>query len=205
VKARRRRGRGGRGGAEPVGRVRQRELETVERHLQGMSQRQIAMELDISQAAVSKILARVERRALGDHAELVMRMKGQQTLQLDHIRQQAMAAWHASKTEATRRRQRRVEGGTDESQTIAEVTVESTYGDARYLSEARAALADLRKLWGLDAPQKVDVRATPNPYMDLTDEALREEVARQQHLLEACAVSALAEATKSEEPNDGGQ
>ena len=156
-----------------MGRVRQRELDTIERHLQGMSQRHIAGDLGISQAAVSKIVARVERRALSDHAELVIRMKGQQTLQLDHIRQQAMAAWHASKSEATRRRQRRVEGGTDEAQTIAEVTVESRYGDARYLSEARAALADLRKLWGLDAPQKVDIRATRSPYVDLTDDALR--------------------------------
>jgi hypothetical protein len=183
--------------------VRQREFDTIERHLRGMSQRQIATDLQISQAAVSKILARVEQRALRDHAELVMRMKGQQTLQLDHIRQQAMAAWHASKTEATRRRQRRVEGGTDEAQTIAEVTIESTYGDPRYLAEARAALTDLRKLWGLDAPQKLDVRATRNPYTDLTDEALREEVARQQRLLDACSPTTLSGAPSSEESSDG--
>lgn len=169
-----------------------------------MPQRQIAMDLGISQAAVSKILARADRRALSDQGELLIRMKGQQTLQLDHIRQQSMAAWHASKAEATRRRQRRVERAADEPQTIAEVTVESSYGDARYLAEARAALADLRKLWGLDAPQKVDVRAIQNPYKDLTDEALLEEVARQQHLLEACTASALPGVAQSEDPNNGG-
>jgi hypothetical protein len=204
MRARTRRGRGGRGGAEPPGRVRQRELDVIERHLQGMSQRQIASAVKISQAAVCKILARVEQRALRDHAEMLFRMKGQQTLQLEHIWQQAMTAWHASTADATRRRQRRVEGGdTDEPQTIAEVTVESQHGDPRYLAEARAALADLRKLWGLDAPQKLDVSATRNPYNDLSDDALREEVARQQRLLAACSPIALPLESSSEEANDG--
>ncbi len=204
MKARTRRGRGGRGGAEPTSRVRQRELDVTERHVQGMSQRQIGSDLHISQPAVSKILARVAHRALQNHTEMLMRMKGQQTLQLDHIRQQAMTAWHASKADATRRRQRRVEGsGSDDAQTVAEVTVESQYGDPRYLAEARAALADLRKLWGLDAPQKLDVRATRHPYDDLPEEALREEVARQQQLLAACAPTTVSVVSCPEEPSHG--
>ena len=49
--------------------------------------------------------------------------------------------------------------------------------------EARKALADHRKLWGLDAPQKVDVRASRNPYEGMTEDALRAELARQTRLL----------------------
>ena len=69
--------------------------------------------------------------------------------------------------------------------TIAEIVIENQHGDPRYLDEARKALADHRKIWGLDAPQKVDVRASRNPYGDMTEEALRAELARQAGLLAA--------------------
>ena len=67
--------------------------------------------------------------------------------------------------------------------TVAELVVENQHGDPRYLDEARKALADQRKLWGLDAPQKVDLRASRNPYDDMTEEALRDELAKQTRLL----------------------
>ena len=56
---------------------------------------------------------------------------------------------------------------------IAELTVENSHGDPRYLGEARQALADARKLWGLDAPQRVDLRASQNPYDGMTEDDLR--------------------------------
>ena len=81
--------------------------------------------------------------------------------------------------------------------------VEDQHGDPRYLGEGRKALADLRKLWGLDAPQKVDIRATQNPYADLSEEALREELARQARLLTAGGppVAPTATVTKEEDPD----
>ena len=61
---RRRRGRGGKGGHEPRARIRTRELRAMELTVLGWSQHQIAADLGVSQAAVSKILARVELRVL---------------------------------------------------------------------------------------------------------------------------------------------
>ena len=61
---------------------------------------------------------------------------------------------------------------------VAELVVENQHGDPRYLEEARKALADHRKLWGLDAPHKVDVRASRTPYDDMSEDALRDEVRR---------------------------
>ena len=55
----------------------------------------------------------------------------------------------------------------------------------RYLELARKALADQRTLWGLDAPQKLDVRASQGPFDTLSDEALAAELTRQQELLAA--------------------
>ena len=59
-----RRGRGGQDGHDPRARIRTRERRTMELTVRGWSQHQIAADLGVTQAAVSKILNRVERRVL---------------------------------------------------------------------------------------------------------------------------------------------
>jgi transcriptional regulator with XRE-family HTH domain len=188
-----RRGRGGQGGHEPRTRVRTRELRTMELATQGWSQHQIAADLGISQAAVSKILKRVELRILHELTDTVERQKARQTLRLEHLFAESMRAWADSKGDATRRRQRKSQGGSRGDAVVAEVTVENQHGDPRYLDEARKALADHRKIWGLDAPQKVDVRATRNPYAEMSDEDLRAELDRQNRLLAAADAATTKE------------
>jgi predicted transcriptional regulator len=51
----------------------------------GRSQHQIAEDLGISQAAVSKILERLDTRILRDLAEAVERQKARHTLRLEHL------------------------------------------------------------------------------------------------------------------------
>jgi predicted transcriptional regulator len=184
VSPRGRRGRGGQDGHEPRARIRTRELRTMELTVLGWSQHQIAADLGVSQAAVSKILNRVERRVLRELTATVERQKARHTLRLEHIFTEAMRAWDQSKADTTRRRQRKSEGGAGgPGATVAEIVVENQHGDARYLEEARKALADHRKLWGLDAPQKVDLRASRNPFEGMTEDALREELTKQSRLL----------------------
>ena len=180
---RRRRGRGGQGGHDPRGRIRTRELRAMELAVLGWSQPQIAADLGISQAAVSKLLKRIETRFLRELAETVQRQRTRQTLRLEHLFAEAMRAWVVSQRDATRRRQRQTQGGDGAGTTVAELVVETQHGDPRYLDEARKALADQRKLWGLDAAQKVDLQASRDPYSDMTEEALRAELARQTQLL----------------------
>ena len=147
---------------------------------------QIAGDLGISQAAVSKILKRVELRILRELTDTVERQKARQSIRLEHLFAEAMRAWENSKADSTRRRQRKTQGGGGAAgATIAEVVVENQHGDPRYLDEARKTLGDHRKIWGLDAPQKVDVRASRNPYADMSESDLREELTRQARLLEA--------------------
>ena len=135
---------------------------------------------------MSKILKRVELRVLREFAETVERHKARHTLRLEHLFAEAIHAWDQSKADATRRRQRKSDGGPGgAAATIAELVVENRHGDPRYLEEARKALADHRKLWGLDAPQKLDLRAARNPYDGMTEDALREELAKQTRLLAA--------------------
>jgi hypothetical protein len=180
---RHRRGRGGQRGHDPRARIRTREVRAMELAVLGWSQPQIAADLGVSQAAVSKLLKRIETHLLRELAETVQRQKARQTLRLEHLFAEAMRAWTASKGDATRRRQRQTQGGDGAGATVAELVVENQHGDPRYLDEARKALADQRKLWGLDAPQKVDLHASRDPYDDMPEEALRAELARQTQLL----------------------
>jgi predicted DNA-binding protein (UPF0251 family) len=201
---RRRRGRGGQGGHEPRARIRTRELRAMELTVLGWSQHQIAADLGISQAAVSKILKRAEIRVLRELTAIVERHKARHSLRLEHIFAEALRAWEQSKADTTRRRQRKSDSGPGGTgSTVAEVVVENQHGDPRYLEEARKALADHRKLWGLDAPQKVDVRAPRNLYDGMTEEALRDELAKQTRLL-AGGEPVAAESTNSSEeiPNE---
>jgi len=181
---RRQRGRGGQGGHEPRTRIRTRELRAMELSVLGWSQHQIAADLGVSQAAVSKILRRSEERILGELRAIVERQKVRHTLRLEHMFAEAMRAWGHSKTDTTRRRQRKTQGATGgAATTVAEIVSENQHGDPRYLEEARKTLADHRKLWGLDAPQKVDVRASRNPFDGMSEQELRDELARQAQLL----------------------
>ena len=178
-------GRGGQGGREPRATVQARALRVLERSVAGLSQREIAAEEGISQSAVSKILQRLEARVLEELVGRVEQQKVRQTLCLDHLYRESLRAWEASKADATRRVQRTTHAGAGAvgRGTVAQLVVETQHGDPRYLEVARKVLADQRRVWGLDAPQKLDVRATEGPFDAMSDEALAEVLAHQRQLL----------------------
>jgi predicted transcriptional regulator len=179
--------RGGRGGWEPRGRIQARATRAVDLAIEGWTQQAIAAELHISQAAVCKLLRRADDRALQDLAERVARQKVRHTQRLERLYAEATRAWERSKADATRRRQRQSESdsgaGSSGAHTVAEVIVESQHGDPRYLEASRKTLADLRKLWGLDAPVRLDVRDRPPAYDQLTEAELLQRIAQQDRLL----------------------
>lgn len=189
------RARGGKGGAEPRRRIRLREIQVLDQMLIGRSQHQIAAALGISQPAVSKIERRIEARLLGDLADKLEHQRARQTLQLRHVYAEAFGAWERSKLDAVRRRQRRTDGGgTDAGATFAEVVAENSHGDPRFLEVARKALADLRAVWGMDAPERIE---TLTPYTAMSDAALASELALQGRLLGISAPAGVAVAAPS--------
>ena len=104
-----RRGRGGQDGHDPRARIRTRERRTMDLTVLGWSQHQIAADLGVTQAAVSKILNRVERRALRELTATVERHKVRHTLRLDHIYAEAMRAWEGRPINRTLRAQQRID------------------------------------------------------------------------------------------------
>ena len=176
------RARGGKNGAEPRTRIRLREVQVQDRICRGETQHDIAAALDISQPAVSKILKRVEERLLHDATWRVERQRARQSARLEFLYRQAIRAWEGSQEESLRRRQRKTGHGSGSEATVAEVISEARHGDPRFLEEARRVLEDLRKIWAIDAPDRLTVD-TRSPYAVLSETALRVEIARQAQLL----------------------
>jgi hypothetical protein len=138
--------------------TRQREARAWELRQQGWSLRRIAAEIGLGHSGVFAILRRVEKRVLAKLNADVEAEKARQFAVLDHILDEALQAWERSR-EPDKSITRKV--GTNALGAMDPVpgepvllTSRDSDGDPRYLSEARSALADLRKLWGLDAPNK---------------------------------------------------
>jgi predicted transcriptional regulator len=149
-------------------------MRVLELSNQGFTQVEIAVELGITQAAVSKIVRRVETRILKDRFPLIERQWARQTYRLEHIYREAMRAWARSIGEKTRRRQRRAQDG-KHGPVIAELVMEIEHGNPQFLEVGRKALADIRKLCGISAPESISVAAQPErPYEHLSDEELRQ-------------------------------
>lgn len=139
----------------------------------GMTEREIAEEIGrrglgpVSQPAVSKMLRRVEARALAAQAERVASYKIRQTESLERAFAKAMACFEASKgTKIDRTEKVDADGAIKEV-----VTVERTScGDPRFLAEARQALADVRQIWGLNAPAQTKASITGRLGLEIVEE-----------------------------------
>lgn len=121
----------------------------------GLTEVQIAGELarqglgEVSQQAVSKMLRRVEARMLKEMNEEVRLKKALQDAALLNIYRDAMVAWEASKSpQRSVTTKEGADGIVRETQTVSR----EREGDPRFLEQARQALADIRKIWGVDEP-----------------------------------------------------
>jgi hypothetical protein len=119
----------------------------------GRTQEEIAAELEIDQSSVSRMLQKVAKRRLDQLPELVDEQRSLIHSRLELLFCEAMTAWQAGK--------------------------DAGKGNPRLLDVARGVISDLRKLYGIDAPEKHIVGAVGG---DLTPEK-REEILRRMGLL----------------------
>jgi len=97
-----------------------------EMRVKGWSQIRIANALKISQAAVSKMLAKATIKYAEAYLQNIKRIKDGQVAQLEYVADQAMAAWDGSRAESD--------------------------GDSRFLHAFMQAKSDIRKIVGADSP-----------------------------------------------------
>jgi len=176
-------------GRVPTELVRRREQAGLDLAAKGLSETEIADELDkqglgkVTQQAVSKMLIRVEKRQLAEMSEQVKLMKVRQTASLRKIHRDAIAAWEESKKpqkSLTTKHGPSGDNGEPGKVTESQSVLRDQDGDPRFLELALHALADLRKVWGVDEPKKI-APTTPDgklPYAPLTDAERRAALAR---------------------------
>jgi hypothetical protein len=114
-----------------------------------MTVKEISRSVGITESKVRYGIDRVEKKLLDIMARRIARLKVRQTNFLELIQQEAMSAWRDSKKDRTTiTRERGVAPG-GEIDKVSE-KVEGQTGNPAYLEQARSALADIRKIWGLD-------------------------------------------------------
>lgn len=147
---------------------RERERVAWELRQQLWTEPRIADHLGVTKQAVSAMLKRVSVRVLAELKENVELVKADQTAQLQWIASEATTAWHHSKQDAQTVKTVVGPQGEDDGLGTAtikeETTVKGQAGDPALLSQARGALADIRSIWGLDAPEKVEVQSEVKLY-----------------------------------------
>jgi predicted transcriptional regulator len=123
------------------------------------TQQQIASFLEVSQATVCRDLAAVNAEIHERLAQMVETEKLLQVAQLKHMASQLLEAWEASKAPLQEVTETKIViDGEQPEQAIGRqvrTRVRGREGDRGYLAEARACLADIRKILGADAPIEI--------------------------------------------------
>jgi predicted transcriptional regulator len=139
----------------------------------GWTQQRIAEELGISQAAVSKALARGHRDALGQLREKVSVHRAKQLARLEYLYRLAVEGLERSIGERVRTVHRVNSEGVDETERWTEMHP----GNPRWLTEALGALRGIAKLLGLNAPIKLQPVEPNRPFADRDEQEIRAELA----------------------------
>lgn len=130
---------------------RARDREIYARFLRGATPQAIVDELQTTPAVVNRAIRRGEEETARRFADREA-VRLQQSEQLRLIYGEALAAWEESKKGNEVTKISTAAEGEETGKRRAEKTTRKQAGDPRFLSQAMSALADLRRLWRLEAP-----------------------------------------------------
>lgn len=120
-------------------------------------------DVQLTPKGISSALKRLSKLHAAEFKERILEVRIQQTQQLGCIIREASSAWQSSKEDSYE--QRTTEGGKDGTLQV-NVTKGQT-GDPRYLELVRGAMKDIREIWGIDDPVKVDLNVDADKPMIL--------------------------------------
>lgn len=123
------------------------ELEVVRELSRGRSTNEVAKQFGIDWHTVDAIHRRVTDYLRRDYLGDIVRMKVEHSEKLSDLYREARKAWDTSKAATVR---------TANSDSGVSTTTITNHGDPRFLAEARAALEDIRTIWGADAPLRIE-------------------------------------------------
>ena len=133
----------------------EREKQSWALRQRGFTHRRIADELNVDHSTVTRILQRVSKRAIAHLTEVVQEQIVAQLAQLEYITDETFQAWHRSKEPEKSVAKRTMPGARNkfgQQASNEEITIQTQDqdGNVRYLTEARAALTDIRKLLNIE-------------------------------------------------------
>jgi hypothetical protein len=156
-------------GKAAIERPSDRDLEIYHRHkIGGIRQRVLADEHRVTQGRIAQIIGEVEPWVLAQFVTDVEYHKRKQSKILEGLAQEAIEAWERSQHDAvtTKESKPRIQAEVDtelESGELGEseppnveTTTKGQTGDPRMIEQARGCFADIRKIWGVDAPAKTE-------------------------------------------------
>jgi hypothetical protein len=123
-------------------------------YISGKSLDFVAAKYGCHKSWVSAITRKVDRWLVPQFMGDIREIKCQHTERLLHIVCEAMGAWERSKQPKVRISHKR---GEDGKLTVDGITREPQAGNPTFLATAMKALEDIRKVWGADAPVRVEV------------------------------------------------
>lgn len=162
----------------PISLVRKREDLAWELHAKHYSLSRIVAAFEeaglgtITTQGIWKIIRRVEVRALENQKAKVVSVKMQQTSALEWQVRELVDEWERSKGPGRMVRKQTtppvlpsggITGPLLPSSEKVTQEVREQCGDSRYLDSARAAMADIRKIWGANEPEKTDITTNGQP------------------------------------------
>jgi hypothetical protein len=131
---------------------RESHLEQVtEMYLRGKFQSEIAVALKISQPQVSYDVAIIQKRWRESSLVNWDEARAKELERIDSLEREYWAAWEASKTERTKKRQRKGATGAID----ASIETEQRDGNPAFLAGVIACIDRRCKILGLDAPTKI--------------------------------------------------
>jgi hypothetical protein len=154
--------RGGKGGWEPRSEIVDRAERVVTLQEQGWTQDAIAREVGVSQPAVSKLLQRLDRRALAALDQELASHKMRRLRILEYVSREGRRAWEHSKQGRVRKRQRKATSPSGAPVVTHEILVDEQ-PDPRMLDQARKAEEVLAEVCGFTGAAARGGRALAEP------------------------------------------
>lgn len=115
-----------------------------------MTQRAVAKQVGCAESNISRLISRIDRWLVPQFMDRIREIKANHTSRLMYFERQAMAEWHRSKKVKVTKKVR-TSGQTVTTEEIGE----SVTGDPRYLQTAMDALEQVRVMWGMNEPEKI--------------------------------------------------
>ncbi len=113
----------------------------------------LAKQYSMTKSRVSQIVIEMEGRFLENEDAFIFAEKRRHTILLQDVYDKARRSYLRSLEDAKTTKVSGIKGHKDGR---AEKTTKGQAGEASFLREMRGALADIRKIWGMDAPVKTD-------------------------------------------------